>query len=1086
MNRCALVACLGLLAGPAPAQWKTNLVDDPSFERDDNRDGGPDGWTASAFRSPAKLAWDDAVAHHGRRSVRIRDSANPDAREWNQRTGRWISAARCKVAPGRPYALGVWVRTDGVTGSASACIAWWKSGGWLAESYTQRLTGTGGWRHVSVRATPPAGADGAQVYLSLSGSRGTAWFDDVVFVQGDELPARFQPVDLAKACNVGFRDEKEGDGKGGWTDQGDNDMRNLPTGRVVLRGVPFDILEPAKSGGKSCVVLKGRGTAHGPERVAIPLARKARTIHFLHAAGWAPAGQPVGRYELAYEDGSTARLALTSGRQLADWWDVSDTPRAAVAWEGANPARDGVGLHVYPAANPKPDRAIREVRAVAGGGEAVLMLVAITTSDGPAVLPARPIRHEFTDTTGWYEFTFPLDDTNLDALDLTRFLDPPAGRHGFLAVRGDGHFAFADGTRARFWGTNVGGPGAFPEKADAAALAARLAKYGVNLLRIHAIDGQWGRLIDYARGDSQHLRADMLDRLDFFFAELKKRGIYVYFDCLDYRRFLPGDGVRDAAQFQHGWQNSIKGATIFNDRLIELQKTFATAFYTHRNPYTKLRYCDDPAVAVVEITNENSVFYFRNTRLTLPTYVEELTRRWNRWLVDNCGSRAKISSRWARGDTPGLLAEEDPLRGTVHLPMKHLYQDPAAAGTDPKRSPARVSDMIRFFVDLERRYYGEMRSHLRKIGVRVPITGTNQTFCSASTYADSVNDFMSRNNYWQHPNVRAKPFVTFRNSAVVASDLAKTSNPIVEVASSTVAGKPMIVPEYNFPWPNEYRAECLPLMAAYACLQNWDGMLFFSYRPGGKALEHFGSQSDPVRWGQFPAAALLYHRRDVDVARHTVQVTWPEEDIFAGGAGHGRAKTSPFRHLAYVHQVRNLFLRPREKWGLKTTGPDPNASPNRRVSDTGQLHLHTDRGLFLINTPRTKAAVGFLAKARKLKLGGVTVECRTPFAAVMVTSLRAERIGASRRVLVTAVARAENTGQAFHRNRTAIPEKGRAPVLAEPVRCTVAVPMPGAATAYALDETGKRRNKLPATVKGRTVELPTDAARTPWIELVAE
>jgi hypothetical protein len=88
--------------------------------------------------------------------------------------------------------------------------------------------------------------------------------------------------------------------------------------------------------------------------------------------------------------------------------------------------------------------------------------------------------------------------------------------------------------------------------------------------------------------------------------------------------------------------------------------------------------------------------------------------------------------------------------------------------------------------------------------------------------------------------------------------------------------------------------------------------------------------------------------------------------------------------------------------------------------------------------------------------------------------------------LVTAVARAENTGQAFSRNRTALADKGRPPVLVEPVRCTVTVPMPGPATVYALDETGKRRNKLPATVKGNTVELRTDAARSPWIELVAE
>ena len=74
-------------------------------------------------------------------------------------------------------------------------------------------------------------------------------------------------------------------------------------------------------------------------------------------------------------------------------------------------------------------------------------------------------------------------------------------------------------------------------------IAARLAKYGVNLLRIHAIHGRWGPLVDPEQPDSRHFDVAGLDRLDYFLRELKKRGIYVYFDCLDYRYFKDGDGV---------------------------------------------------------------------------------------------------------------------------------------------------------------------------------------------------------------------------------------------------------------------------------------------------------------------------------------------------------------------------------------------------------------------------------------------------------------------------------------------------------------------------------------------------------------
>lgn len=694
---------------------------------------------------------------------------------------------------------------------------------------------------------------------------------------------------------------------------------------------------------------------------------------------------------------------------------------------------------------------------------------------------------ERNDTSSWYPFTFPLDDTNLDSIDLTGFLDAPAGKHGFLTVRDDGHFYFQDGTRARFFGTNVAGATAIPTKEQAPILAARLAKYGVNMLRIHAIDGRWaGNFIDYKKGDTRHLSAEMLDRLGFFIAELKKRGIYVYLDLLDYRRFQTADGVRDADQLQEPWQNCIKGASIFNERLIELQKEYAGQFLPYRNPHTGLRFVDDPAVAVVEITNENSIFYTHNTSLMLPSYTEELRQRWNRWLLEKFVTREALVRAWtnAKGEC-ALLAEEDPAAGSVVLPMKHLYQDPDKARFVGEQSPVRVNAMVRFFFELERSYYGRMREHLESIGVKVPITGTNQTFCPASNYADAVNEFMSRNNYWLHPNVRAKPMFTFHNLPLVGSDLSATSNPIVEVASSAVAGKPMIVPEFNFPWPNEHRAECLPLMAAYACLQDWDGLLFYNYRPDRKQLEMFGSQSDPVRWGQFPAAALLFHRQDVSVAKNTVSISYSEDEIFTARPSHGRAKTSPYRHFAYLSKVRNVYATHQPGAVPGVDFKSPAAPDTGYTSDTGELNLNPARGLFAIRTARTKAAVGFLGQAGEIDLDGLVVHCRTPFAAIIVSSLDDRPVLRSRRLLVTAVARAENTGQTFDSNRSRVPEIGQLPVLVEPVDAEVRLPLSAAATLYPLDETGKRRQGIPADFDQGVCRLRLTDLRSPWCEVEA-
>jgi hypothetical protein len=912
---------------------QTSALANPSFEEDRNRDGVPDGWEPRAAESPAQLAWDDAVAHSGRRSLRISDSFNPGGQRWQETTGRWSALRKIPVNPGQTYTLRAWIKTEGVSSKADARIAFFSDKRWLAENATQSASGTTDWWEVSVTAKAPPEATTMLVYLGLGNSRGSAWFDDV----------------------------------------------------------------------------------------------------------------------------------------------------------------------------------------------------ALTTSDGPVPPPEPAIDYEFNDTSGWYPFTFPLDDTNLDSIDLTALLDGPAGKHGFLTVRPDGHFYFQDGARARFFGTNICGAAAAPSREHARTIAARLAKYGVNLLRIHTIDNR-NMIIDYSRGDSRHLNAQAFDALDYFFAELKRRGIYVYFDMLDYRVFTAADGVRDAELFEHGWHHSIKGASIFNDRLIALQQEFATNFFKHENPYTKLRYVDDPAMAVVEITNENSVFYFSNTTLTLPSYVEELKQQWNAWLRAQFGTRERLAKAWTngRGDC-ALGPEEDPARGTVILPLKYLYQQPQEAPFVGERSPVRVDAMVRFFFEVERRYYEQMRGHLKPIGIRVPITGTNQTFCPASNYADAINDFMSRNNYWCHPDVHAQPFFRFRNLSMLESELPKTNNPVVEVASSSVVGKPILVPEFNFPWPNEFRAEGLPLMTAYGCLQDWDGILLFAYQPKRQTLEWFDSQSDPVRWGEFAAAALMFHRQDVSPARNTVHVAYGERDVFTAGPSHGRAAASPYRYLPLLCKVRNSYfperyqgdadvviasnrlpaaalaqarhlLRPPEgasivdrdtfaqackDWRLPGFAEGEPSTP-KYTSDTGQLSLDPAAGIFTINTPRLQAAVGALGQAGTIELQDVSLRCQTPFAVILVTALEAKPIASARRILVTAVARSENTGQAFTDKKRAVPQHGRAPVLVEPVRSELTIRLRGGASVYPLDETGKRRDPLCATAADGTLRFRTDEAHSPWCEIALQ
>jgi hypothetical protein len=220
-------------------------------------------------------------------------------------------------------------------------------------------------------------------------------------------------------------------------------------------------------------------------------------------------------------------------------------------------------------------------------------------------------------------------------------------------------------------------------------------------------------------------------------------------------------------------------------------------------------------------------------------------------------------------------------------------------------------------------------------------------------------------------------------------------------------------------------------------------------------------------------------------------MAYSEADIFTARPSHSRAESSPFRYWTYLSKVRNSYFKEKYEGNADIVVrpgdmPADYADRQKYVSDTGELILDRGAGLFTIATPMSKAVVGFLGQAGRVDLNGATVDCKTPFAAVMVTSLDGKPIETSKRILITAVARAENTGQAFYRKRSSVPEQGRPPALAEPVECELALKLGGRATVYALDETGKRRNKLDAQVQDGLLRMNLGGARSPWCEVVIE
>ena len=265
------------------------------------------------------------------------------------------------------------------------------------------------------------------------------------------------------------------------------------------------------------------------------------------------------------------------------------------------------------------------------------------------------------DRSQWYEFYLPWDDSSRNITNLSGFLDPPAGKYGFLEVTPDGRFQFENSEeRVRFVGVVNVAAANYPSKPEAKILADRMARFGINLVRIHLIDveGSSG-LFANSQQNTLDLDTDRLDRMDYFIKCLKDNGIYFNFCIHAGRRYKEADGI-DAPVTNY----QSKYTTLFNPKLIGLQKDFAERTLTRVNPYTGLSYADDPAMASVELTNENSLFngwlgwnsdyIFGETGEGIgPHYSGELDSLFNRWLTTNYETDSILEETWSHTSGTG-------------------------------------------------------------------------------------------------------------------------------------------------------------------------------------------------------------------------------------------------------------------------------------------------------------------------------------------------------------------------------------------------------------------------------------------------
>ncbi len=225
-----------------------------------------------------------------------------------------------------------------------------------------------------------------------------------------ETQYQYFHVDMKPYVNMGYYDEKEGDQKGGWTDQGENDMRffltnhtgkgggradGMPVATEEFPAVaklgkrPYGLIDPKKNNGKGVISFAGSDKCpFFPKEVkGIQVNHKANMLWFLQTACWAgvPVNTLVAQYQINYADGTNVIIPVRVGMEIGDWWNPSPLSNAEVAWTGKNLMQAPIGIWGMSWVNPKPDKEISSIDVTAALSPVQLVLLAITggvESDG--------------------------------------------------------------------------------------------------------------------------------------------------------------------------------------------------------------------------------------------------------------------------------------------------------------------------------------------------------------------------------------------------------------------------------------------------------------------------------------------------------------------------------------------------------------------------------------------------------------------------------------------------------------------------------------------------------------------------------
>ena len=648
------------------------------------------------------------------------------------------------------------------------------------------------------------------------------------------------------------------------------------------------------------------------------------------------------------------------------------------------------------------------------------------------------------------------------ALDFSalRGTDAPAGKWGRVIAKGQNfEFEGMPGVPQRFYGMNLCGDANTPSYEEARQWARFMAHIGYNAVRFHHHESTltWG-VKDPGKTE---LNADAMKRFDGLVAACVEAGLYMTTDLYVSRT---GAGItwRSVGIDRDGTMamDDVKVLAPADEGVYSNLVAWTRNFLGHVNAYTGRRLADEPALAWISLVNEGNLDKFGvGSFAPWPAW----RAAWTKWIAE----RKKLN--------------------------------PAVYGKVSDDFPRRKDGVwMQFIQDVEARFAARMKALLRdELKCRALITNVNDGWGNTVGFVKPRSesyDYVDCHFYVDHPSFLEKPW-RLPSECPNRNPMLGLAMGAQKCAATRLLNRPFTITEYNYSGPGRFRGVGGIATGAEAALQNWAGLWKFAWshgrqgiaKPETKTMGYFDISGDPLSLAAERASICLFLRRDLGELSRTYAAVMPPKAFDAPDARLAALTHWSWIWAGWYAKIGSVYGDAAPA-GAQCAGVYPEivgktsdqvkADLAEAKPGDGAVEIDSDTGTFLLSTPRT---CGGFAEGGTIRTTALEADLGTTPATLWASSVSAEPIAASKRILVTHLTDVQNTGIHYaDATLRILLGFGGLPHLMRAGTAQVALTVaPGNWTVWSLETDGARRTQIPATFANGRLCFTADVARDP-------